>query len=836
MVDPNPARGMPLALQRYWLVGKGAAKIRWDVPGDFLRCVRQLRKYFPKNPKGLCNILHQKATGGAPGHGRLEKLLPGHAMDDGQEYELALVAAAELLQAQPRLGQTWAAPVAPIGIPTGEPRRMRVFDQGALKHRPLPIPLAFQRQSSDTGHSGAVTVGRCLGMSCGPGPDGQEYMWAWGDWLDSSIVPEVTEAAYLVDQGIIGPSVDPGGPVRMMINPENGAEHMQEYTVGRVTLVPIPAFVQGGPRMMNLGPDYEWPDGDEDMPVPEDMPDMEPDEEEDAGEGQSPMMPMPREHRPMPMASDECGCRKKAGMAVDGKHDFAVNTMGWRGLPLAARSAVFDNDEAVTRIGQWAGVSEKGADVAKLNRAFMWRDRSKPATDITAYRLPVGDIINGQLTVVFHAIYAAAALLGGAHGGLPDVPDEDKNALKPVISAIYQEMAKEFNDTSIRAPWDRGQEMGATMEFAENPELPYGDVVYADPGYQKDKKKRYPLDTEKHVRAAWGYINQADNAQFYSPKQLAAIRRRIIAAAKKLGISIEEKATEFALSAMSAPLQPPAAWFDNPALGHKTRLTVEPSGRVYGHLAAWDECHSDLKEQHGQCVRPPKSRMGYAPFHLGEVLTAEGDAVRVGKIVMDTRHAGLNLGYAAAAIHYDNTGDEIAIVRAGEDDYGIWVAGCVVPEATQFDIAKLRRSPLSGDWRGVNGALELTAALAVNVPAFPVYSVDDGNEPNALIAGSVVFIEDEVDEAQEDRGWSLRQIIDDEETFAQRTRARKLFALLGEETPADAGALAGDGQTVDVDAQRLADELAMERDAVYSIVEEPVGAEQPEDESSLVAG
>jgi len=73
MVDPNPARGMPLQLQRYWLAGKGAAKIRWNVPGDFLRCVRQLRKYFPKDPKGLCNILHTKATGGPPGHGSAEQ-------------------------------------------------------------------------------------------------------------------------------------------------------------------------------------------------------------------------------------------------------------------------------------------------------------------------------------------------------------------------------------------------------------------------------------------------------------------------------------------------------------------------------------------------------------------------------------------------------------------------------------------------------------------------------------------------------------------------------------------------------------------------------------------
>jgi len=35
MVDPNPVRGMPTALQRYWLSGKGALKIRWRFPHDF---------------------------------------------------------------------------------------------------------------------------------------------------------------------------------------------------------------------------------------------------------------------------------------------------------------------------------------------------------------------------------------------------------------------------------------------------------------------------------------------------------------------------------------------------------------------------------------------------------------------------------------------------------------------------------------------------------------------------------------------------------------------------------------------------------------------------------
>src|SRR5690606_15411365 len=36
-------------LRDYWVRGAGAAKIRWNTPGDFTRCTRQLRKYIP-NP------------------------------------------------------------------------------------------------------------------------------------------------------------------------------------------------------------------------------------------------------------------------------------------------------------------------------------------------------------------------------------------------------------------------------------------------------------------------------------------------------------------------------------------------------------------------------------------------------------------------------------------------------------------------------------------------------------------------------------------------------------------------------------------------------------------
>lgn len=799
---------MPLPLQRYWLVGKGAAKIRWNIPGDFLRCVRNLRKYFPQDPKGLCNILHTKATGGPPGHGSLEV-----------RHKLAITAAAELLAKQPQLGNVlWAGPLAPIGRPTEEPRIKRQFDPGALKHRPLPLPLNW-RERDGAGHDGGVTIGRIMGMTVGPDHMGLETMWGWGDLLDPEIIPEVTKARYLMEQGVLGASVDPGGPVVASVDPATGNQYVSEYTIGGATLVSRPAFL--GMQLCILGEEGDWPD-DQDM-----------------------MMDLIEEgdHPAQCSECDAVGRPRKDKLVSEAVQIvpsmFAVNDHGWRGLPLAVREAPFDNDDATKRLQAWATGQNGMVDVEKLQRAFMWHDQTQPPTQTQSYRLPLGDVINGELTLIYHAIYAAAALISGAHGGLPDIPDQDKNQLRHVISGIYSEMAKSFNDPNVKAPWDAPAIGNAVTEgyqpkpaanagnftleegfaMADNPREPYGDVTYADPGYQADKKKRYPIDTAEHVRAAWSYINQADNAKEYSPDQLKQVKARIAAAAKKFGIQISEppkgmgmmqgKSMPANYSTSKYPLYPPKEWFDDPVLPAKTGLTVTDDGHVFGHIAAWGECHRDFNE----CVLAPHSKMDYRAFHLGKVRTVEGDHIQAGKIQMDTTHADVRLGYAAAAFHYDDTGNEVAVVRAGEDEYGIWVAGAIVPEATEQMVARLRRSPISGDWRQVEGNLELVAALAVNTPAFPVYSME-GTERFSLVAAGVVMppslvIDDagdtfaaEDEDPEYEQFWAefsalitrhregpsdlterLSDLAEDEKIYEQRERATRFALLAAAEAP-----------------------------------------------------
>lgn len=184
------------------------------------------------------------------------------------------------------------------------------------------------------------------------------------------------------------------------------------------------------------------------------------------------------------------------------------------------------------------------------------------------------------------------------------------------------------------------------------------------------------------------------------------------------------------LVAAAAPVEPPAAWFNRPALTGPTAVVITKDGQMYGHLATWDSCH--IAHLHNGCTPPPHSATGYAYFHTGAVLTAEGAQIPTGRITMNTRHAGDNLSMAATLAHYEDTGAAVADVVCGEDEWGIWVAGALRPNLTPNQIRELRAAPLSGDWRRVAGNLELCAALAVNVAGFPI------PRPAGLVAGGVM--------------------------------------------------------------------------------------------------
>lgn len=190
---------------------------------------------------------------------------------------------------------------------------------------------------------------------------------------------------------------------------------------------------------------------------------------------------------------------------------------------------------------------------------------------------------------------------------------------------------------------------------------------------------------------------------------------RLVAAAE--AGYLDDPAALTASAATGIPVAPPAEWFNDPQLDGPTPITVTPEGRIYGTLASFDSCHIGFGDE---CVPPPKSKTDYAYFCNGLVLTADGTDVHTGRITMGTGHAGLRMKPRVAAAHYDDTGTCVADVTAGHNQHGIWVAGAIRPGTTDEQLRALRASPLSGDWREINGNLELVAALAVNVPGFNI--------------------------------------------------------------------------------------------------------------------
>jgi len=227
---------------------------------------------------------------------------------------------------------------------------------------------------------------------------------------------------------------------------------------------------------------------------------------------------------------------------------------------------------------------------------------------------------------------------------------------------------------------------------------------------------------------------------------LVALLEEALEAAKKAAkageAAVLPAALEDTLVASGLPhlLAPPPEWFSPPVLSAPTHLTVDDDGRVYGHLALWDSCHTSFGDR---CIRAPRSSTSYAYFRSGEVLCADGSRIATGAITLDTDHAHISLAASPAKAHYDHTGAAVADVAAGEDAFGIWLAGSMRPTASPESVRALRAADVSGDWRGIPGiGSELVAVLAVNVPGFPiprVHSRHKGDRLTALVAGAALF-------------------------------------------------------------------------------------------------
>jgi HK97 family phage prohead protease len=119
-------------------------------------------------------------------------------------------------------------------------------------------------------------------------------------------------------------------------------------------------------------------------------------------------------------------------------------------LAIADRDRGWDAGAAKKRVHAWAQNEEGSYDASKLSKAYLWRDDGADAGAVGSYKFIVADVVDGTLTYVPRAIFAAAGVVQGGRGG---TADEVAKAIKPSIEKLYERLAKKFDDDSITVPW-----------------------------------------------------------------------------------------------------------------------------------------------------------------------------------------------------------------------------------------------------------------------------------------------------------------------------------------------------------------------------------------------
>ncbi|HGU6173200.1 TPA: HK97 family phage prohead protease [Escherichia coli] len=121
----------------------------------------------------------------------------------------------------------------------------------------------------------------------------------------------------------------------------------------------------------------------------------------------------------------------------------------YQDLPLADEGRSWDADAARARVARWAGGPDKeNIDWSKYRKAFLWYNSDEPE-NFGSYKLPIADVIDGRLMAVPRAIFAAAAAIQGARGGV-NIPDSDIPAIKRHLERYYHKMDR-------KAPWEEKQ-------------------------------------------------------------------------------------------------------------------------------------------------------------------------------------------------------------------------------------------------------------------------------------------------------------------------------------------------------------------------------------------
>jgi hypothetical protein len=363
--------------------------------------------------------------------------------------------------------------------------------------------------------------------------------------------------------------------------------------------------------------------------------------------------------------------------------DFLIAALGGSAtLPVADRDRPWSGAAARNRV--FAAATNNGGepDISMLRKAFLWQDPNADPQTKEAWKLGVADIIDGRLTLIPRGVVATAG--GRGVGAVNGLSDSDRNRIMSRICRLYdrvRETHSDFADCPFNVEMstiDRRSHDDAVMAFTS---ARIRHVAIVDTPAVADARIAIV------AAVAWiaDHLESADIEAFADPHfgQSSHHDPRLVA---------------------QTPERP------GEAVTYGAPLTVTEDGRIFGHAALWGRCHAGFRTR---CVVPPRGAE-YSRFLHGAAVPG----IPTGPLTVGTTHAMWDDDAVEAFNHYADTGRAVADVAVGEDHLGLWVAGMLRPGVSERDLADLRGSSLSGDWRPVNGKYRLVGLLAVNQPGY----------------------------------------------------------------------------------------------------------------------
>jgi hypothetical protein len=122
-------------------------------------------------------------------------------------------------------------------------------------------------------------------------------------------------------------------------------------------------------------------------------------------------------------------------------------------------------------------------------------------------------------------------------------------------------------------------------------------------------------------------------------------------------------------------------------------------------------------------------------------------------------HASMEAAVQEASEYYANTSTQLMRVKYGEDETGLWFAGSLWPDVSELEVAHIRSSAISGDWRFLgqwrqtNLGHDFVGSCLVNIPGFSMANAGDlaterGYAVPIAASAAIVVIDTNVNEKE----------------------------------------------------------------------------------------